>query len=194
METFKLKRPNFWVSYRSSCIAGTKALSPTFNNSAFTLSQTANEIYKQSSFCLLWEQIYPTRHKLNSTSWKLVGICLCLAGEFFKAIWTLIACITFEKGARVNLDRKKGQCGKFQHYTRPNTQLLCYEGTGRQLQQLVAGWCCMFIFLLQDMCPVYLMPLDPITVTLFGEKYKLWSFSYSVFCTLAYSFFCTNTL
>ena len=33
-------------------------------------------------------------------------------------------------------------------------------------------------FLCAVICPVYLTHVDPVTVTLFVEKYKLWSFSY----------------
>jgi hypothetical protein len=45
--------------------------------------------------------------------WELLGIYLLLAGELSEANWALNACITFEKGAPICLDRRTRQYGKF---------------------------------------------------------------------------------
>jgi len=120
---------NSWVSWPFSCITGMKALSPSFNISATTLSQAGSGIYQQTSLFLLWEQIYPIRHDLSSNSWELLGVYLHLAGELCEASWALFASSCLRKVHGSIQTEEQDSVGN-STYTRHNMQPPCCKGDG----------------------------------------------------------------
>jgi hypothetical protein len=126
---------------------------PQFKNSATTLSQAGNGIYQQISLFQLWEQIYPTRHDLNSNSWELLGVYLHLADELSEANWALFAPSRLRKVHGSVRTEEQDSVGN-STYTRHNMRPPCCKGDGCKLQQLVAGLCYIFNLVQGPKCVV----------------------------------------